>query len=431
MQASAFDSKLFIENRERITKLMLPNSLAVANANDIPPTNADGTIAMVPNSDLFYLSGIAQEQSLVLLFPDAPDENQREILFLRDLTEHAQTWEGHKLTREEARKISGIRNIQWLSDFPSMFHRLMCGCEHVYLNSNEHQRAEIEVETRDARFIAQCQRKYPLHQYHRLARLLHTLRIVKSEPEIDAIRQACKITGQGFVRVMRCLKPGSNEADIEAELAHEFIRNHCRFAYLPIIATGINGCSLHYNSNDTECRKGELVLMDTAAAHSNYNSDLTRTIPVNGRFSRRQKQVYNAVLRVFRGASKLLTPGKLPRDWQKEAEQLTEKELVDLGLISLQDIKKQLKERPALKKYFMHGIGHPIGLDVHDVGYTTQPIKAGWVMTCEPGIYIPEEKLGIRLENTLLVTDKGSVDLMADIPLELDAIESIMNQGRK
>jgi Xaa-Pro aminopeptidase len=385
-------------------------------------------MAMVPNSDLFYLAGVSQEQSILALFPDAPEENLREILFLREPSAHAQIWEGHKLTKEEARKISGIQNIQWLTEFPSLFHRLMCDCEHVFLNSNEHKRAEIEVETRDARFVIECQRKYPLHQYHRLARLLHTLRIVKSEAEIDAIRQACIITGQGFNRVLRCLKPGLNEADIEAELAHEFIRSHCRFAYLPIIAAGANACALHYNSNDTECRKGELVLMDTAAAYSNYNSDLTRTIPVSGRFSRRQKQVYNAVLRVFRGASKLLTPGKLPKDWQNEAEQLMEKELVDLGLISLQDIRRQSKDQPALKKYFMHGVGHPIGLDVHDVGYTTQPMQPGWVMTCEPGIYIPEEKLGIRLENTILVTGKGPVDLMNDIPLELEEIESIMHR---
>lgn len=431
MQACDFDSKLFCGNRERLVKLMFPNSLAVANANDIPPTNSDGSMATVPNSDLFYLTGVSQEQSLVLLFPDAPEENQREILFLREPSERAQIWEGHKLTKDEARKISGIQNIQWLGEFPSFFHRLMCDCEHVYLNSNEHKRAEIEVESRDARFIAQCQKRYPLHQYHRLARLLHALRIVKTEPEIAAIRRACDITGQGFKRVLKFLKPGVNEADIEAELAHEFIRHHCRFAYLPIIATGGNACSLHYNSNDTECCKGELVLLDTAAAYSNYNSDLTRTIPVSGRFSRRQKQVYNAVLRVFCGASKLLTPGRLPRDWQKEAEQLMEKELVDLRLISMQDIKKQSKDLPALKKYFMHGVGHPIGLDVHDVGYTTQPMQAGWVMTCEPGIYIPEEKLGVRIENTILVTDNGPVDLMEKIPLEIDAIESIMNRGRE
>lgn len=431
MKACDFESKLFCGNRERLMKLMLPNSLAVANANDIPLTNADGSTATIPNSDLFYLTGVAQEQSMVLLFPDAPEEKDREILFLREPSERAQLWEGHKLTKDEARKISGIQSVQWLSEFPSFFHRLMCDCEHVYLNSNEHKRAEIEVETRDARFITECQCRYPLHQYHRLARLLHALRIVKTEPEIAAIRKACDITGMGFKRVLKFLKPGVNEADLEAELAHEFIRNRCRFAYLPIIATGANACALHYNSNDTECRDGELVLMDTAAACCNYNSDLTRTIPASGRFTRRQKQVYNAVLRVFRGASQRLVPGKLPREWQKEAEQLMEKELVDLKLISLKDIKKQSKDQPALKRYFMHGIGHPIGLDVHDVGYTTQPMQAGWVMTCEPGIYIPEEKLGVRLENTILVTDKGPVDLMEKIPLEIDVIESMMNRGRR
>ena len=428
MRYTPLDPELVVTNRDRLKKLMLKNSLAVLNANDILPTNADGSLAMRVNADLFYLSGVEQEESMLLLCPDADDEKHRELLFLREPTPLMETWEGHKLTKDEARKRTGIKNILWLSEFPRLFHRLMCECEHVYLNSNEHKRAVVEVETRDARFVADCQRRYPLHQYHRLARLMHPLRIVKSEAEVELIRQACRLTAKGFRRVLRFVKPGVSETQVEAEFAYEFIRNRGGFAYLPIIATGLNACALHYLDNSATCRSGQLLLLDVAAAYANYNSDLTRTIPVSGRFTRRQKRVYNAVLRVFRQCAQGLAPGKLWKDWQKEAEQLIEKELVDLGLLTLRQIKRQDPDHPAFKQYFMHGVGHPIGLDVHDVGFTTEPMKAGWVMTVEPAIYIREEGFAVRLENTVLVGEQENVDLMAHIPIEAAEIEELMNR---
>lgn len=430
MRYTAIDPQLFIANRERLRKLLLPSSLALVNANDVPPTNADGTLAMPANSDLFYLSGIEQEQTILLLFPDADDEKQREILFLREPTAALELWEGHKWTKEEARKLSGIQRIEWLSEFPPLFHRLMCECEHVYLNSNEHKRATIEVESRDARFVAETMRRYPLHDYQRLARLMHQLRIVKSDAEVKLIRKACSLTEAGFRRVLRFVKPGVNEGEVEAEFAHEFIRNGGRFAYLPIIASGLNACALHYVENSAPCRKGDLLLLDVGASYANYNSDMTRTIPVSGRFTRRQRQVYDAVLRVLRVSIKGLVVGKKPKDWLKEAEQMMEKELVDLRLLSLREIKRQNPDKPAFKKYFMHGLGHPLGLDVHDVGFTTEPIRPGWVMTVEPGIYIPEEGFAVRLENNVLVTEDGHTDLMADIPLEADEIEELISKSR-
>ncbi|MGN6554080.1 MAG: aminopeptidase P N-terminal domain-containing protein [Verrucomicrobiota bacterium] len=427
MRYEPITPQLFIENRRRLESCLPANSLAVVNANDVSTTNADGTQTTVPNSDLFFLSGIEQEQSILLLFPDADDEKHREILFLREPNAENELWEGHKLTRQEARAVTGIQNIQWLSEFPRLFHRLMCESEHVFLNSNEHKRAVIEVEGRDARFAADTVRRYPLHDYRRLAPLLHRLRAVKSPAEISLIQKACDITARGFERVARCTRPGISERELEAEFAHEFIRNGARFAYTPIIASGLNACCLHYTENSQTCRKGELLLLDVAAAYANYNADLTRTIPVSGRFTRRQKQVYRSVLHVLRQSTVGLTPGKKIKTWQKEAEQLIERELVDLGLLTLRDIKRQNHDQPAVKRYFMHGIGHPLGLDVHDVGITTEPIQAGWVMTVEPGIYIPEEGFAVRLENDVLVTDKGPVDLTADIPIEANEIEALMH----
>jgi Xaa-Pro aminopeptidase len=431
MRHAPIDPKLFVTNRQRLKKLLLPNSLAIVNSNDIPPTNADGSMTMPVNSDLFYLSGIEQEQSILLIYPDADDEKHREILFLREPSADSELWEGHKLTKDEARKVSGIQNIQWLAQFPVLFHRLMCESQHVYLDSNEHKRAVIEVETREARFVRETLRRYPLHDYQRLARAMHQLRIVKSEHELALIHQACAITEKGFRRILRFVKPGVNECDIEAEFSHEFIRNRGAFAYLPIIASGRNALALHYIANSEQCRAGDLLLLDVAASYAHYNSDLTRTIPVSGRFTRRQRQVYDAVLRVMRASIQGLVPGKKPKDWQKEAEQMIEKELVDLKLITLRDIKKQDPDKPALKEFFMHGVGHPIGLDVHDVGFTTEPIEPGWVMTVEPGIYIRKEGFAVRLETDVVVTENGPVDLMSSVPVEADEIEDLMNRGKQ
>jgi Xaa-Pro aminopeptidase len=304
----------------------------------------------------------------------------------------------------------------------------MCEMEHVYLNTNEHKRAVVEVESRDARFIRDCRRRYPLHDYRRLARLMHALRVVKSDEEIALIRHACAITKKGFLRALRKTKPGRNECEIEAEFIHEFTRQHARFAYIPIIASGANSCVLHYLQNDQPCRQGDVLLLDVGASYRNYNADLTRTIPVSGRFTRRQKDVYRSVLRVLRAMIAAAVPGKLHRDWQKEAETMVTDELLHLKLLKPAEVKKQDPNRPACKKYFMHGLGHPLGLDVHDVGFMDQPFASGWVLTVEPGIYIPAENFGVRLENDILVTDDAPVDLMADIPIEPEEIESLMKR---
>jgi len=428
MRYRPINPELFKTNRENLKALLPKNSVVVVNSNDILPTNADGSLPLIQNSDLFYLTGIDQEESMLVLSPDAEDEKHREILFLREANELLTTWEGHKLSKDQARQRSGVERVMWLSDFRPIFHRLMCQCEHVFLNSNEHPRAVVEVESRDARFVQDCRARYPLHQYHRLARLMSQLRIVKSGFEIDLIRTACGLTAKGFRRLLRFVRPGVTETEVEAELAHEFTRAGGGFAYPPIVASGENACVLHYLQNDQVCRRGHLLLLDVAASYANYRSDLTRTIPVSGRFTRRQKQVYNAVLRIFRETMRRMVPGKLPKDLQKEAEELSEKELVDLGLLKMSEIKKQDPDKPAFKQYFMHGVSHPLGLDVHDVGFTNQPMQPGWVLTCEPGIYIKEEGFGVRLENDVLVTDSGNVDLLADVPIEPDEIEDLMNR---
>ena len=429
MRYTPIDPILFTENRARLKALMEKGALAVVNANDILPTNADGTIRLIQNSDLFYLTGVDQEESILVLFPDAIDEKQREILFLRETSELIAIWEGHKLTKEEAQKRTGIKEVRWLTEFPGIFRQLMCECSAVYLNSNEHSRAQAVVETRDARFIRETQARFPLHRNLRLAQLMHGLRLVKSAHEIDMIRKACALTHKGFRRVAKFTKPGVSETEIEAEFAHEFIRAGGKFAYEPIIASGSNACALHYLDNDQRCKKGQLLLLDVAASYGNYMSDLTRTIPVSGKFSRRQKDVYLAVLRVLRGSIALAVPGKMPKAWQKEAEALMEKELVDLGLLKPSEIKKQDPDKPALKKYFMHGVGHPMGLDVHDVTLAHLPFQEGWVLTVEPGIYLKDEGFAVRLEDDILVTARGPVNLMEDIPIEPGDIEDLMHKS--
>ncbi len=428
MRHESIDPQLFVGNRRRLARLLPPGSIAVVNANDLLPTNADATLRIVPNSDLFHLTGVEQEESILVLFPDADDERHREILFLRETSELISIWEGKKLTREVAREVTGIRNVQWVSEFPKLFHRLMCEAEHVWLDSNEHKRAEIVVETREARFVHWVKERYPLHHYHRLARLLHRVRVTKQAAEIQLLQQACDVTQAGFERVARFVQPGVSEHEIEAEFAHEFIRRRSTFAYNPIIASGPNACVLHYVENDQPCRDGDLLLLDVAACHANYNADLTRTLPVNGHFTRRQRQVYEAVLRALRAGIAGLKPGVKWKHWQEAAEELLARECVDLGLLKATDLHKASDDptkRP-VKKYFMHGLGHPLGLDVHDVGFTTEPFAAGWVMTVEPGLYIREEGIGVRLENDILITDKGPVDLMANIALEPGEIEALM-----
>ena len=428
MRHKPIENKLFVENRKRLAELMVPKALSVLNANDVLPPNADGPLPMHPNVDLFFLSGIEQEESILLLFPNAAEEKHREILFLRQPNEHLQTWEGYKHSKADARKISGIKNVQWLSEFPATFRVLMCEAEVAYLNTNEHKRAVLAVETRDARFIERCRRDFPLHDYRRLAPLLHRLRVVKTDLELELLKEAVDITAKGFRRTLRFVKPGVTEYEVEAEWSREFIRRRGKFAYTPIIAAGKNNCVLHYLQNDQVCKKGQLLLMDVGACYANYNADMTRTIPVSAKFSRRQKQVYNAVLRVLRASIDGATVGKLHRDWTKEAQAHMNEELLKIGLLKPSQVKKQNPNNPACRKYFMHGLGHPLGLDVHDVGDANLPFAPGTGRTVEPGIYLPDEGFGIRLEDDVVVTKDGPKNLMAKIPIEADEIASIMNR---
>ncbi|MES2592954.1 MAG: aminopeptidase P family protein [Bacteroidota bacterium] len=427
MKYTSANPQLYIENRQRFAKKLKPNSIAVFNSNDVMPTSADGSMMFIQNTDIFYLSGIDQEESILVLFPDAKEEGNRELLFLKETNEHIAVWEGHKYTKQEATATSGIKKIYWMKDFSLVFNTLMFEAENVYLNTNEHTRAVVEVQTRDARFVKFCKERYPLHHYNRSAPIMHELRAVKSKYEVEIMQQACNITEKGLRRLLGFVKPGVMEYEIEAELVHEFVRNRSRgFAYGPIIASGASACVLHYTDNNKECKAGEVILLDVAAEYGNYASDLTRCLPVSGKFSARQKQVYNAVLRVMRAAIEMLVVGNNIIDYHKAVGKLMEKELVGLGLLKHEDILQQQPDMPLYRKYFMHGTSHFLGLDVHDVGSKYRPFAAGMVFTCEPGIYIPEEGLGIRLEDDILITEKGPVNLMANIPIEADDIEKLM-----
>lgn len=430
MRYKKINNELFKLNRKRLIKELKPGSVAVFNANDIMPTNADGTMRFRQNSDLFYLTGVDQEETILVLCPDYPDRKFREVLFVRETNEQIATWEGHKLTKEEAREVSGIETILWTSDFQRIFNTMMVmgGVDQVYLNTNEHYRADVLVESRDSRFIKWCKEKYPLHQYTRIAPLMSKLRAVKSRYELEQMQEACNITEKAFRRILKFVKPGVKEYEIEAEFVHEFVRNGSRgFAYEPIIASGANSCVLHYIENNKACKPGDVLLLDVGAEYANYNADMTRTIPVSGKFTKRQREVYNAVLRVKRAAYKLLRPGTVYFDYHKEVQRVMEGELLKLKLIDKTDIKNQKPERPVVMKYFMHGTGHHLGLDVHDTGNMFDKMKEGMVWTVEPGIYIREEGLGIRLENNVVITKTGVKDLMKHIPIEAEEIEDLMN----
>jgi len=427
MKYLPINNQLFVTNRKRFAALLKPNSIAIFNSNDVLPTNADGSLKFKQNSDLFYLSGIDQEESILVIYPDAKDGVHKEVLFLKETNEHIAIWEGHKLSKAEALTVSGITKIYWLNEFKTIFRSLMAEAETVYLNTNEHVRAVVETETREARFVKWCMAEYPVHKFERSAPLMHNLRAIKQDTEIELIQQACNITEKGFRRLLDFIKPGVWEYEIEAELIHEFTRHRSNgFAYTPIIASGYNSCVLHYIDNSLQCKDGDILLLDVAAEYANYNSDLTRTIPVNGKYTPRQKEVYNAVLRVMKAATKMLIPGTLMADYQKTVGQLMEEELIKLNLLSADDVKKQNPDAPLYKKYFMHGTSHYLGLDVHDVGNRYRKFEAGMVFTCEPGIYIREESLGIRIENNILITNSGPKDLMANIPIEANDIEALM-----
>ncbi len=428
MKYTPLPKELFIRNRTKFAQKLEKNSVAIFNSNDIMPTNADGTMKFRQNNDLFYLCGIDQEETILLLAPDCPNPAMREVLFLRETNELIAVWEGHKYTKSEAEAASGIKNIQWLSAFENILNTVVALSERIYLNTNEHLRAGVVVETRDSRFIKFCKEKYPLHHYERSAPIMHELRGVKEQEEIDQMQIACDITEKGFRRILSFVKPGVTEYEIEAEFIHEFIRNRSKgFAYEPIIASGSSACVLHYIENNKACNDGELLLLDVGAEYGNYNADMTRTIPVNGRFTPRQRAVYDAVLRVHREAAGMLQPGINIQDYHKEVGLIMQSELLGLKLIDHTDIKNQDPAWPAYKKYFMHGTSHHLGLDVHDVGTMHFPITPGMVFTVEPGIYIPEEGFGIRLENNIVIQENGYFDLMRNIPIEAEEIESLMN----
>mgnify|MGYP000859393517 FL=1 len=431
MKYLPINAALFSTNRESFVKQMVEGALAVFNSNDIFPISADSTMPFQQHRDIFYLSGVDQEESILVLFPSASNPAHREILFLKETSELIAIWEGEKLTKSTALETSGIKTVYWLQQFPVIFKQVMAECSAIYVNTNEHLRASTVVETREDRFIKTVKNDYPAHHVLKSAPIMHRIRSIKHPIEIDLMQTACNITEAGFRRLLGFVKPGVWEYEIEAELSHEFLRNRSKgFAYTPIIASGKNACVLHYIENNQQCKDGDVILLDVAAEYANYSSDLTRCIPVSGRFTKRQKAVYNAVLHVKKEAEKLLLPGVIMADYHKAVGLLMEEQLVKLQLISLDDIKNQKADWPAYKKYFMHGTSHFIGLDTHDVGLWHEPIKAGMVFTCEPGIYIPEEGLGIRLEDDLLVQKTGApFNLMGNIPLEAEAIEDLMNRG--
>ena len=431
MKYAQINRELFIKNRKNFSAKMKPSSLAVFNSNDIYPVSADSTLPFAQHRDIFYLSGVDQEESILILFPDCPNPAHREILFLKETNEHIAVWEGAKLTKEAAFLSSGVQTVYWLKDLEKVLFEIMTQCDTVYINTNEHYRANVETETREARFTKWLLQKYPAHSVAKSNPILQRLRAVKDQIELDLIQQACDITEKGFRRILNFVKPGVYEYNLEAEFIHEFLNNRSKgFAYTPIVASGNNANVLHYVENNQECKAGDLILLDVGAEYANFSSDMSRTIPVSGRFSVRQKAVYNAVNRVKNDATKMLTPGTIWSDYHVEVGKLMTSELLGLGLLDKADVQSQDPKWPAYKKYFMHGTSHHMGLDTHDYGILTDPMQANMVFTVEPGIYIPEEGFGIRLEDDVVIQESGvPFNLMRNIPIEADEIEDIMNNA--
>lgn len=430
MKYLPINNQLFIKNRAKFVAQMKPKSIAIFNSNDTFATGADSTLPFKQHSDVLYLSGADQEESILLLFPEAIDPNHREILFLTETNEHIAIWYGEKFSKEDATKVSGIKTIYWLSEFKKIFYDLMTEAETVYFNTNEHYRQSVEIETREDRFIKKCKSDFPAHKWEKSGQIMQQLRGVKEPEEIELMQTACEITNKGFRRILPFVKPGIMEFEIEAEFMHEFLRNRSKgFAYTPIIGSGYSACVLHYIENNKECKDGDMILLDVGAEYANYSSDMTRTIPVNGKFTDRQKVVYNAVLRVKNEATKMLVPGAFWAEYHKEVGKIMTSELLGLGLISKVDVQNEDPKWPAYKKYFMHGTSHHLGLDTHDYGELKTPMKANMVFTVEPGIYIPEEKMGIRIEDDVVIQKTGEpFNLMRNIPIETEEIEDLMNQ---
>ena len=429
MRYRPLSSSFYRLNRAKFSAEVNTKSLAIFNSNDIYPISADSTLPFAQHRDIFYLSGIDQEESILLIFPDALEKKYEEILFIRETNEHIAVWEGAKLTKQAATNLSGIKTVYWLKDFEKVFQELSAQCDHFYFNTNEHYRQTVETQTREDRFIAWCKKQYPAHGVGKSNPILQKLRAVKYEEEIAQIQEACNITDKGFRRLLSFIKPNVWEYEIEAELAHEFIRNRSKgFAYTPIIASGNNANVLHYTENNMQCKAGDLILMDVAAEYGNYSSDLTRTVPVSGIFSDRQKAVYQSVLDVKNEATKLLIPGTIWKEYHIEVGKIMTKQLLKLGLLDKADLQNETIEKPAYKKYFMHGTSHHIGLDTHDYGLLHLPMVSNMVFTVEPGIYIPKEGFGVRLEDDVVIQKTGApINLMESIPIEIEEIETLMN----
>ncbi len=428
MRYKKIPSSLFIKNRKNFKNKMSTNAIAIFTSNDLMPTNADDLMGFAQNNDMFYLAGIDQEESVLLLYPDAELSENREILFVKETNDLIKIWEGDKLTKEKATKISGIKNIKWLKDFEITLQYMAFEADTFYLGHNEHKKsATVAMLTQQDRMIKFCKEKYPLHNYKRAAKIIRALRQIKTEEEIELIQKAIDISIGSFKRVLKSVQPDKMEYELEAELTYGLIKKGAkRHAFLPIIASGKNACALHYNTNDNICKDGDMVLMDFGVCYANYNSDTTRCFPVNGKFTKRQKEVYNAVLHCLKEGSKLLKPGILPTDYEKQMADLVEEQLINLGLLNAKEVKDQDPKNPLYKKYFMHGTAHHLGLDVHDVGLYSRLFEPGMVLTCEPGIYISEEGIGCRLENNILITQEGNVNLTKAMPIEIDVIEVLM-----
>lgn len=428
MRYEPIDSTLFLSNRKRLNSILKPKSMVIVLSNDVIPSNADGTLGFRQNNDFFYLTGIDQEESILILFPDFPDENFREILLLRETSEYIKTWEGEKLTKTQATNISDISKVGWTSSFESILRKLVFEADQVYLNMNEHDGADWKFQSRERRFITEFQQKFPLHKVERLASVMRQLRVIKQPQEIELMKRAIDITAKGFKRIAKFLKPNVREYELEAELTHEFLKNRSRgHAFHPIMASGPSACVLHYITNNNICKDGEVILLDFGAEYANYNADITRCLPVSGRFTQRQRQVYESVLKIMRLTRNMIVKGNTMDKLRRDVGRIVESELIDLGLLNKSNVERQDPDAPLYRKYFPHGISHHLGLDVHDVGSRYETFKPGMVFTCEPGIYIPEEKLGIRLENDILITQRGNIDLMENIPIEVDEIEELMN----
>lgn len=422
-------SKLYEQNRKRFIKKMKPNSIAIFPGNPVFTTNGDAVYTNQSNSDVVWLSGIVQEKSMVILFPDNPDKSAKEVLVLLRPNEHLEKWEGHKLRKDEATAISGIENIQWIDSIDATLQVMMHHADNVYLNSNENDRLDTSLLRTDLNYVNDFMKRYPLHHYERAAKIMKELRGIKTAEEVEVTKVAIDITEKAFRRVMQFVKPGVMEYEVEAEITHEFLRNRAtRHAYDCIIASGDRARVLHYVENSNECKDGELLLMDFGAYYGNYAADMTRTIPVNGKFSKRQKEVYNAVLHLHNFAKSILKPGISVVDYTNKVGAEAEKQCIKLGLISKADVKNQDPANPAYRKYLYHGISHHLGIDVHDIGTRTEPVQAGMLFTVEPGLYIEEEQMGIRIENNIWLTKTGHIDLFKGIPITVEEIEAAMKR---